>query len=337
MYIFSGFVFVIIAGILAGSFYLPSTFTRKWEWEHTWLIYSFSAMFIFNWIFVFLFIPEIITVCELVPLKDIIVLIVFGSLWGIGAVLFGIAMDKVGMALAYPIVLGTVSSLGALIPLVVFFPSTLFSLKGLILFMGTVVTVIGIIMCSMAFNLKNPLVKSQKTSQTGSLTAKLTIAIMAGVMSSLLNVGFSYGTSLVVEAQKLGIPKVFASNAAWAIILTSGGIPNVFYCLYLIIRRSTINYFWGTGTIRNTCLCLLMGLIWCGGIYFYGIGSFTMGSWGIVVGWIIFMSINIIVGNLWGIWRGEWKVASQQARALLNYGLIVILIAVIIVAMSSIL
>ncbi len=54
--------------------------------------------------------------------KDIIILIIFGGLWGIGGVLNGLAMAKLGMALAYPIVLGTVSTLGALIPLIVFFP-----------------------------------------------------------------------------------------------------------------------------------------------------------------------------------------------------------------------
>lgn len=337
MVIFLGFVFVIIAGTLAGSFYLPSTFTRKWEWEHTWLVYSFSAMLLFNWIFVFLSIPDIFTVYRTVPSKDLILLIVFGSLWGIGAILFGIAMDKVGMALAYPIVLGIVSSIGALIPLIVFFPTTLFTVKGLVLFIGTAVTVIGIIMCSMAFTRKQPLVESSLVSRSGSLTAKLAIAIMAGVMSSLLNVGFAYGTGLVAEAQKLGVHQVFASNAAWAIILTSGCIPNVLYCLYLVVRRGTINYFWGTGAIRNIGIGLLMGLIWCGGIYLYGIGSSNLGSWGVVVGWVIFMSINIIVGNLWGIWRGEWKGASPPARALLNYGLIVILIAIIIVAISNML
>jgi len=337
MVVFWGFVFVIIAGTLAGSFYVPSTFTRKWEWEHTWLVYSFSAMFVFNWIFVFLSIPGIFTVYETAPLKDLILLIVFGSLWGIGAILFGIAMDKVGMALAYPIVLGTVSSLGALIPLIVFFPSTLFTVKGLVLILGTAVTVIGIIMCSRAFTRKQPLVDSSLISQGGSLTAKLAIAIMAGVMSSLLNVGFAYSASLVVEAQKLGVSEAFASNIAWAIILTSGCVPNVLYCIYLMVKRNTIRYFLGPEAIRNAGLGLLMGLIWCGGIYLYGIGSSNLGSWGVIVGWIIFMSINIIVGNLWGIWRGEWKDALPQARKLLNYGLIVILIAIIIVAVSNML
>ena len=60
-----------------------------------------------------------------------------------------------------------------------------------------------------------------------------------------------------------------------------------------------------------------------------------MGSLGVVVGWVLFMSSIIIVGNLWGIWKGEWKDAPPSARSLLNRGLVVLIIAIIIVAISN--
>ena len=78
-----------------------------------------------------------------------------------------------------------------------------------------------------------------------------------------------------------------------------------------------------------------MGLVWCGGLYLYGFGTSTLGSLGVVVGWVLFMSAIIIVGNLWGIWKGEWKDAPQSARALLNRGLIILIVAIVIVAVSN--
>jgi len=330
-----GLALISTAGILQGSFYLPMTFTRKWEWEHTWSIFSLTGMIVFSWIFILLTVPDIFSVYAGTASRDVVILIIFGGLWGIGGVLNGLAMAKLGMALAYPIVLGTVSALGALIPLIVFFPSMIFAPKGLVLIAGTVVTLIGIIFCSRAFSHKEPPTASSSKSADGSITTKLAIAILAGVMSSLLNVGFAYSTGLIEAARNSGVSDAFAANAAWAIILTSGGCVNVLYCIYLMIKRSTAKQFIGTETVRNLGLGSLMGLFWCAGLYAYGFGSSLLGSMGVVVGWVLFMSAVIIIGNLWGIWRGEWKDAPQPARALLNRGLFTLIIAIIIVAVSN--
>ncbi|MCE5250084.1 hypothetical protein LLG96_07670 [bacterium] len=334
MAILYGLVFISIAGFLQGSFYLPMTFTRKWEWEHTWSIFALSGMIVFSWIFIILTVPGIFSIYRTVSPHDMLVFIVFGGLWGIGGVLNGLAMDRLGMALAYPIVLGTVSSLGALIPLVVFFPSALFEVRGLVLIAGTMVTIVGIVLCSRAFARKQP-ASEPSASGSGSLTAKLALAIAAGVMSSLLNVGFAYSAGLIEAAKSAGVSDAFATNTAWALILTSGGSVNVLYCLYLMVKRHTMRQFFGPETVRNLGLGALMGLLWCAGLYMYGFGASTLGSFGVVVGWVLFMSSVIIIGNLWGIWRGEWKDAPQSARSLLNRGLVVLIAAIIIVAVSN--
>jgi len=81
-----------------------------------------------------------------------------------------------------------------------------------------------------------------------------------------------------------------------------------------------------------------MGLIWCCGLYIYGFGvSIIGGTLGVMVGWVLFMTIIIIVGNLWGIWKGEWKDAPPSARKLLNRGLCILIFEIIIVAYSKLL
>ena len=332
----AGLVIISIAGFLQGSFYLPMTYTRKWEWEHTWSIFALSGMIVFTWIFIILTVPDIFSIYAQAPHRDIVILVIFGALWGVGGVLNGLAMDRLGMALAYPIVLGTVSSLGALIPLVVFYPAALVTVRGLMIIAGTGVTIVGILFCSRAFAGKQPPAESSAENGDGSLAAKLTIAVMAGVMSSLLNVGFAYSAGLIDAASKSGVSEAFATNVAWAIILTSGGCVNVLYCLYLMVRRSTMGRFFGPETVRNLGLGLLMGLLWCAGLYIYGFGVSMLGrNLGVVIGWVLFMSTVIIVGNLWGIWKGEWKAAPYSARALLNRGLAILILAILIVAGSK--
>lgn len=329
-----GFAFILIASFLQGSFYLPGTYTKKWEWEHTWTFFSLFGMIIFSWLFIISTVPNIFSVYSSASSKDIVVLLVFGGLWGIGAICNGLAMDRLGMALAFPIVLGTVSALGALIPLIVFFPSDLFTLRGLVLILGIVVVVIGIVLCSRAYAHKESPSESSQPGK-GTFAVNLAIAITAGVMSSLLNVGFAYGKGLIQVAESMGISGVFSANAAWALILTAGGIVNILYCFYLMAAHGTFKGFFIAEGPRNSGLGTLMGLIWCGGLYMYGLGAANLGELGVVVGWVIFMTIIIIVGNLWGIFRGEWEGAHPSARALLNRGMSMLIIAIIIVALSN--
>lgn len=54
----------------------------------------------------------------------------------------------------------------------------------------------------------------------------------------------------------------------------------------------------------NIGLGALMALMWIGSFYIYGISSANLGRLGVVVGWPLFISLSIVVGNLWGLWRG---------------------------------
>jgi hypothetical protein len=60
-----------------------------------------------------------------------------------------------------------------------------------------------------------------------------------------------------------------------------------------------------------------------------------MGRGGVIIGWPLFISLAILVANLWGISRGEWACANAGGRAQLNRGLIVVLLAVAIFGLGS--
>jgi L-rhamnose-H+ transport protein len=334
MALFFGFLLVLLAGMSQGSFYLPATYTRKWEWEHSWLVFAVSAMLVINWLLTFILIPNIWEVLGSATGKEMLVILLFGGGWGIGAVGTGLGMDRLGMALAYPIILGIVACGGALIPMAVFFPETLLAAKGLVLIGGTALVIVGIIMISQAGSRKVP---GGASAIKGSFASGLAICIMAGVLSCLFNIGYAYSARLAEQAKELGTPDMFASIAVWLPFLTVGCIVNAGYSLWLMGRRKTARGFAGPGFSRNLGLGCLMGLLWIGGVYLYSVGATLLGSWGVVVGWVLFMSSLILTGNLWGIFRGEWKGAPSSARALLNRGLAVLMVAIVIVACSNLL
>src|SRR5215468_9955902 len=141
MSLITGFLLVLLAGVLQGTFVLPMTLVRGWKWEHTWATFSLLGMFIFNWLVVIALVPNIFAVYSAAPRGDLTILALFGAGWGIGAVLFGLGMEKLGMALGYPIIMGLIASLGAVIPLLIFFPETLITRRGLALLTGTALVI----------------------------------------------------------------------------------------------------------------------------------------------------------------------------------------------------
>lgn len=328
-----GFLLVLLAGLLQGTFVLPMTMVRRWSWEHTWATFSFLGMFVFNWIITYSLIPNIGRIYATTPSRDLVILALFGAGWGIGAILFGLGMDRLGMALGYPIIMGLIASLGALIPLLIFFPQTIFTPKGVLLILGTALVVGGIIVCSIAGARRAP----SSTSQTkgGSLRTALTIAILAGVLSCLPNVGVAFGGGVVKSASLLGVSPTVAGNAIWALLFTLGCVVNVAYCVYLMMAKRTFAAYWNAEFPRNLGLSALMALMWIGSFYLYGASASRLGRWGVVVGWPLFISLSIVTGNLWGLSKGEWLGASPQARRLLNVGLGILIVAVVTIALSN--
>jgi L-rhamnose-H+ transport protein len=331
-----GFALVFLAALLQGTFVLPMTMVRGWAWEHTWATFSLLGMLVFNWIITLIFVPNIFAVYSASPFTDLMKLALFGLGWGVGAVLFGLGMDRLGMALGYPIIMGLIASLGALIPLVLFFPQALLTTKGLVLLSGTALVIFGIVLCSLGGSRRTRRSENKPTdSRSNAFKVGLTIAILAGILSCLPNVGMAFGGNVIHAAETLGVSPGSSSNTVWALLFTMGCIANLAYCFYLMIRNSTLRQYWHQATPRNLGLSAGMALMWIGSFYLYGAGAARLGRWGAIAGWPLFISLSIVVGNLWGLRRGEWKGAPARARRLFNLGLLVLIAAVITVALSS--
>lgn len=329
-----GSLLVLMAGLLQGTFILPMTLVRKWQWEHTWATFSLFGMIVFNWMITLILVPNIFAVYTASPTRDLAILALFGLGWGVGAVLFGLGMAKLGMALGYPIIMGLIASLGALIPLLVFFPQTLFTPRGLILLAGTAVVIFGIAVCSAAGS-RRTMATTKSNAAWNALAAGLVIAVLAGILSCLPNVGMAFAKNVTGVAEAAGISPASSGNTVWALLFTLGSVANLVYCLYLMFKNNTFRQYWNAETPRNLGLSALMALLWIGSFYLYGAGAARLGRWGLVAGWPLFITISIVVGNLWGLWRGEWHGAPTSARRLLNFGLLILIVAVVVVALSN--
>jgi L-rhamnose-H+ transport protein len=331
---FTGLAIVLGAGALQGTFVLPMMLTRKWAWEHNWAVFSLLGMLLFNWLIAACVIPDLPGVYRDTPAGNLGALLLFGGLWGAGAVLFGLGMERLGMALGYPVIMGLILSMGALIPLLLQNPAGLASAQGGLLLVAIVVTLIGIVLCSLAAARRSSTTAGQTAQPSARLATGLVIAMFAGVLSCFPNVGMNYADPMKEAAIRHGASETLAGNAAWALLFTAGFVVNFVYCAGLMLRRNNLREL-GTEFLRNVSLIALMALMWIGSFYLYGIGAARLGRWGGIIGWPLFISLAIVVGNLWGLMRGEWSSAPVAARRRLALGLAVLLLAVALFGVSS--
>ena len=72
---------------------------------------------------------------------------------------------------------------------------------------------------------------------------------------------------------------------------------------------------------RNLTLALLMALGHFACLFFYGLGGWKVGVLGTSVGFAIFQTGSILLGNLLGFMTGEWKDAGAEAKKWMYGGL----------------
>jgi len=330
-----GLLFILVAGFFQGTFILPMNMTKKWEWENSWFSFSFLGMIILNLLLAILFLPNLLSVYSSIATSDLFILAIFGFGWGIGAVLFGVGIARLGMALGYPIIMGLIACLGSLIPMMIFNPDQILSIKGILLMIAFIFVVTGIIFCAKAHVLKeNSLKENSGGTKSSSVASDILIAVGAGILSCLPNVGMSFAGPLVDKAILLGASEFMAGNVVFALFFTMGFIPNAAYTIYLMVKNKSAKDF-SFNLPKNLLMTFLMSLMWIGSFYIYGMSTSKLGSWGLIIGWPLFISLSIIFGDLWGLGRGEWKNAPKRAKNRLYLGLLIIFIAVILMGICN--
>ena len=94
-----------VGGFAAGSFYIPFKKVRNWAWESYWLVGGVFSWIIMPWIVALLTVPQLLPLLGQAPAGSIVWSYVFGVLWGVGGLTFGLSMRYLGMSLGYAIAL----------------------------------------------------------------------------------------------------------------------------------------------------------------------------------------------------------------------------------------
>lgn len=330
-----GVLLLVVAGIMNGSFTLPMKFTRQWAWENTWLVWTIWALVIFPPVVTFLTVPHLHSVYAAVPASVIVIVAACGAGWGISQVFFGLAVESVGIALAFSIILGIAAAVGGLFPLIRYHADKLFAPSGIDVLVGVACVIVGVGICAKAGRRREAALGQSVNANQASMMRGLVYCIISGVGSALVNIGFTSGPQLLSAAEQSGAATKWAPNAIWLPLMMAGGIPNLIYCIYLVRKNRTGNRFATPGTGGYTILAGVMAVCWFGSTLMYGIAAGKMGSLGTAVGWPVFMSMIVITASIWGVLTGEWRGTGRRPLQIMYGGVAMLILAIIVLSRAS--
>lgn len=332
-----GLALVFLGGILNGSFAAPMKRLSAWRWENTWLVYAFTGFLILPWVIALATVPHLGVVLQQSSGAVLAKIALFGFTWGVGGLLFGQGIARVGLALGFAVILGITSSFGSLLPLAILHPEQLGSRQGLALIAGTLVMILGLVFLALAGKRREREQAASKTvSGSSGFVAGLVVCILSGVFSSMLNFAFVFGEEVRQLSLRAGASTAMSGNAIWALAVSSGFLPNAAYCAYLLNRNHAWSVFLEkAGGVAYVLAAASMGVLWYSGLVVYGMGTVALGSLGKIVGWPEFMSFDIIAGILWGFFGGEWKGASRIALGYCLGGIAILFLAIGVISIGN--
>jgi L-rhamnose-H+ transport protein len=308
-----GFALTLAAGLSAGTCMLPMKFARRQPWEGVWLVFSIVSLLILPWSLAFPAVPNLVGVYAALPPSAFAAPVLFGAGWGIAQVLFGLSIARLGMALGYAIIVGLGALLGTLVPLFVKHSDIATSSRGVSIFAGIAIMILGIALAAWAGLKREPTRATPQATPRSSYAAAVALAILCGIMAPMLNYAFAFGDSIAAEAARQGHSSETAGYAVWPIALLGGLLPNLGYAVYLLRRNRSwtgLNASW-----HPDAWCgVAMGVLWMAAFAIYGVSSVYLGPLGTSAGWALFQIFMIMTANCLGIFTAEWRNAPGSAK-----------------------
>lgn len=355
MQVVLGVIFHFIGGFASGSFYMPYKKVKGWHWESYWIIGGLFSWLIVPPLAAWLTVPDFVSIIKATPFATIRYTLLFGILWGIGGLTYGLGVRYLGVALGSSIILGLCMVFGALIPSVYYdlFPEAgkdTFSMLvgsgwGLMVLAGLIVCIIAIIICGKAGTMKEKelsngngtLVKTEYKFALG-----MFVSIVSGILSACFNFGLEAGKPMADVANavwKAAHPGegefLYRNNVIYIVILWGGLTTNFIWCMILNARNKTFGDYTNRQTplLRNYLFAALAGTTWFLQFFFYGMGESKLGNG--ASSWILHMAFIILVANMWGIVLKEWKGVSRQTKTTITIGIIAIILSVLVVGYGN--
>lgn len=337
MDIIIGLLIIAVGAFCQSSSYVPINKVKSWSWESYWLVQGVFAWLVFPFLGALLAVPAGHSLTELfasAPAFNVAMTVVFGVLWGVGGLTFGLSMRYLGVALGQSVALGTCAGLGTVMgPLLlnVFFPE-LNALDRLTfaVIIGVVVTLAGIAIIGVAGSMKAASLSEEEKREAVkdfNFPKGIAIALLSGLMSGCFNVGLEFGKDINFGALT---PDMYKTLPATFLVTLGGFVTNAVYCFYQNSKNNTwADYKKGSVWGNNLVFCALAGALWYSQFFGLSLGKGFLTSSPVLttLAFCILMALNVVFSNVWGIILHEWRGCSKKTIAVLLTGIAVLVLS----------
>jgi len=339
-------------GLAAASFYIPYRRVQGWAWETYWLAGGVFSWIVAPWVTAWLLVPDVSAAFRATPRQALIWTVVFGALWGLGGLTFGLTVRYLGIALGVAVALGLCNAFGTLVPPIVSgdLGAIAGTLSGRVILAGVVVSLAGIAVSGLAGVAKErelSMQEKQAAVPEFNFTKGMIVATFCGIMSAC----FAYGLAAGAPLAQVTRSQLLASNRSdlWQnlpvliVVLTGGFLTNFVWCVILNVRNRTGHQYFNRRSravsepaplLNNYACSALAGVLWYLQFFFYSMGETQMGRYGFS-SWTLHMASIIIFSTLWGIALKEWQGTRARTHRLIAVGLALLIGSTLIVGYGN--
>jgi L-rhamnose-H+ transport protein len=266
----------------------------------------------------------------------------FGVLWGIGGLTYGMSMRYLGLSLGNAVALGFCAIFGTLVPPIFEgrFMLLFHDISGLVTFSGIITCFVGIGICALAGSRKDREMaagthKNQIVKEFN-LKKGFLVAFISGLLSACMAFGLAAGKPIAALSAENGTSHLWQNSMVLVIILWGGFTTNFLWCGNMILRNKTIGQFMNRKMplTKNYAFSIVAGITWFFQFMFYGMGTTFMGKFDFA-SWTLHMAFIILFSNIWGFSLGEWKGTSLQARSIMIFSLLVIVLSTVLIGIGT--
>ena len=178
---------------------MPFRKVRSWAWETYWLVGGVFSWMIAPWVLASLMTNDLLLVIRETPKSSLAWTYLFGVLWGLGGLTFGLTMRCLGMSLGMAVALGYTAAFGTLMPPIFrgqLATEVLGTRSGLTILAGVGICLLGIVSAGAAGMMKEKeMTDEQKRASIKEFSLKkgLLVATFSGVMSACFAYGLAAG------------------------------------------------------------------------------------------------------------------------------------------------
>ncbi len=251
---FLGVLLHWLGGLASGSFYVPYKGVKKWSWETYWLVGGIFSWIICPWVFAYFMTNDLFGVLRQQSIGTLLWMYLFGVLWGLGGLTYGLTMRYLGLSLGTGVALGYCAAFGTLIPPIfkaivpnffVFAKETsivdiIKSTPGKITLAGVGICLIGIAIAALAGWTKEAYMpEEQKTKSIKEFNFKkgIVVATFCGIMSACFAFGLQAGGSISDASLAAGTTAIWTGLPKIPIVLLGGFTTNFIWCVLLNIKN----------------------------------------------------------------------------------------------------